>query len=319
MCAELAFDPSAGAAEGGEGHEGAGVDGAMGEAGADEAVADDGFVTFVQVRVAVDRVGVVMLGPAGMVVGEGFFDDGDLPVKNEPQIEVPVAEHGKGLIVGTNYLENLAPIKQRNGGEQVAVKKLGDVDVVDLGIHRPPGFFHNRPSFDLLPDFFCVADDADEERVGLQESHGAQEKVGMPGIVIVVDGDVGGFRGGEAGVGCRFHAGRSGPVDDVRIDPVFFGMGYDGFHLFTVATVVDHDPAKIPEGLPLYAACRPAQKQRAIPRAGDDGNVFHAWSGTGGREKVCRRSQLREDGLAGIGATGAACPGAPQPCRGCVP
>ena len=58
MCAELAFDPSAGAAEGGEGHEGAGVDGAMGEAGADEAVADDGFVTFVQVRVAVGKEGV---------------------------------------------------------------------------------------------------------------------------------------------------------------------------------------------------------------------------------------------------------------------
>ena len=115
-CSELAFDPSAGAAEGGEGHEGAGVDGAVVEAGADEAVADDGFVTFVQVGVAVDRVGVVMFSPPGMVVSEGFFDHGDLPVKNEPQIEVPVAEHGKGLIVGPERLENLAPVEQRNGG-----------------------------------------------------------------------------------------------------------------------------------------------------------------------------------------------------------
>lgn len=304
MCAELAFDPTAGAAEGGEGHEGAGVDGAMGEAGADQAVADHGFVAFVQAGVAVDRVGLVMFGPAGMVVGEGFFDHGDLPVKNEPQIEVPVAEHGKGLIVGPDRLENLAPVKQRNGGEQVAVKKLGDVDVVDLGIHRPPGFFHNRPSLDLLADFFCVADDADEERVGLQESHGAQEKVGMPGVVIVVDGDVGGFRGGQAGVGGRFHAGGGGPVDKVRIDPVFFGMGHDGFHLFTLATVVDHHPAKIPEGLPLHAARRPAQKQRAIPRAGDDGYFFHAWSGTGGREKACRRKSVQRGHAGGGRATG---------------
>ena len=258
MCAELAFDSSAGAAEGGEGHEGAGVDGAMGEAGADEAVADEGVVAFVQVRVAVDRVGVVMFALAGMVVSEGFFDHGDLPVKNEPQIEVPVAEHGKGLIVGPDRLENLAPVEQRNGGEQVAVKQFRNMDVVDLGIHRPPRFFHNRPSLDLLANFLCVADDADEERVGLQESHGAQEKVGMPGIVIVVDGDVGGFGGDEAGVGCRFHAGGSGPVDDVRIDPVFLGAGYDGFHFFAVAAVVNHHPAKIPEGLPLHAARRPA-------------------------------------------------------------
>ena len=258
MCAELAFDSSAGAAEGGEGHEGAGVDGAMGEAGADEAVADEGVVAFVQVRVAVDRVGVVMFALAGMVVSEGFFDHGDLPVKNEPQIEVPVAEHGKGLIVGPDRLENLAPVEQRNGGEQVAVKQFRNMDVVDLGIHRPPRFFHNRPSLDLLANFLCVADDADEERVGLQESHGAQEKVGMPGVVIVVDGDVGGFRGGEACVGCRFHAGGSGPADDVRIDPVLLGAGYDGFHFFAVAAVVNHHPAKIPEGLPLHAARRPA-------------------------------------------------------------
>ena len=293
MRAELAFDPSAGASEGREGHKGAGVYGTMGEARADQAVADDGFVAFVQVGVGMDRVGSVMFGLAGMVASQRFFDDGDLPVKNEPQIEVPVAEHGKGLIVGPDRLENLAPVEQRNGGEQVAVKQLGNMDVLDLGIHWSPGFFQNGPSLDLLANFLRVADDADEERVGLQESHGAQEKVGMPGVVIVVDGDVGGVRGGEAGVGCRFHAGGSGPSDDVRIDPVFLGAGYDGFHFFAVAAVVNHHPAKIPESLPLYAARRPAQKQRAIPRAGDDGNVFHAWSETGGREKIGRRKSAQ--------------------------
>ena len=44
------------AAEGGKRHKGAGVQGAVVQAGADEAVADHGFVAFVQVGVAVDGV-----------------------------------------------------------------------------------------------------------------------------------------------------------------------------------------------------------------------------------------------------------------------
>lgn len=95
------------------------MDGAVVEAGADEAVADDGFVTFVQVGVAVDRVGVVMFSPPGMVVSEGFLNDRDLAVEDEAEVEVPVTEDRQSLVVRSDCFDGLAAIEQRNGGNRL--------------------------------------------------------------------------------------------------------------------------------------------------------------------------------------------------------
>ena len=251
---------------------------AGGEVLAEVVVDEFGFVEFVSVDLAEEGVGLAGGGDVGalVVVGEGFREDDDVVVEEEAEVEVPVFEDGVVFGVEAGGGEGGAAVEEGVDAELVDDGELGEGEGAELGVQGVGALGHEAFLEGGFFDDFGLADGAGGEGAGgavEQGDHGVEEP-GVPGVVVVEDGDEFGVGVGDGVIeGEAAHAGGGG------------GVGEDGDASGEGGVVLiqergdafggirgDDDPVPVGIGLGEEAGEAAPEELRAVDGAGDDGD-----------------------------------------------
>lgn len=226
-----------------------------------------------------------------VVVGEGFGEDDDVVVEEEAEVEVPVFEDGIVFGIEAGGGEGSAAVEEGVDAELIDDGELGEGEGAEVGVEGV-GALGDESVLDggFFDDIGLADGTGGEGAWGAVEKgdHGVEER-GIPGVVVVEDGDEFGVGVGDGVIeGETAHAGGGGGVGQDG-DASGEGGGVLGEERGDGVLRVRGDDDPVPVGVSLSEQAGEAAPKElgAIDGAGDDGDSCggrgHGEVNSGGR------------------------------------